>query len=78
MLSSLGIFDIFWAQVIQENFVTVVRAQIFQLLVNLTLKGCTLVINCSQLHCLVVTFFLKCLELCCSLARFLLNISEEL
>ena len=53
-------------------------AQIFHLLVNLALQGGALVIDRPQLHRLVVTLFFKGLELRCSLARFFLDVSEEL
>ena len=71
-------FDFLGAKIVKELFVILVGAQIFKFLVNLALKGSTLVIDCPQLHRLVVALLLKSLKLCSRFTGLFLDVSEEL
>ena len=72
------ILNFLGAKIVKEHFVIVVRVQIFKFLVNLALKGCTLIIDGSELHGLIVTLFFERFKLCGRLACLLLNVREEL
>ena len=75
--SLFPIFYLFRSKIIKEDFVLVVGLQILQFFVNFALQCCTLIIDSSQVHCFLVTLFLRSFKLCSRLTGFLLDVSEK-
>lgn len=73
-----SVLDLFGAEVIEENLIAVVCIQIFKLLVDLALQRGALIVDCPELHRLLVALFFVGLELRRRFASFLLDVGEEL
>mmetsp|Transcript_22267 Transcript_22267/g.29820 ORF Transcript_22267/g.29820 Transcript_22267/m.29820 type:complete len:216 (+) Transcript_22267:1554-2201(+) len=78
LLHLLIVLDLFRSEVIKEDFVSVVGADLLQLFVDFALQRRTLVVDLAQRLRLFIALFLGGLQLRSRLARLVLDLRKEL